>query len=436
MDKNLPDNIDKFFLDNLQDFGEEPINDIWTEIDKRLPEQQQKEKSFAWKMLGLSTAAVLIGLLLPFILNDVFLHPKKYNEKYVGNKTDHLIVKPDKSVSNHDHLTTGGFKNFFSRKFENNIDGIRSLDNVSNIFHKHFFKNADSIAIVSNLFFPDISRLNQFDPSTNKLRESVVNDDIASFNQNPSNTTSNVISLSINKQKVEVIPFFSVDHISGRFIEQYEFDHEDKNDYNNREKPDMSFTGGLLVAYKINKKLALTSGVSVSKSAVAISSTAVNALKDANGVYKFKLATSYGFAEISKTGVTPTAGDSLFVSNGMMQLNYISFPVLLNYNFGSKKMNWSVHAGIALNKVMSDKVQVEYTINNNDDNETVNKIEGVKRIFFTLNTGVEAKYSITRSIALGLSPELRYGINSINKGTPVKTYPINYGLAANIHINL
>ena len=156
-------------------------------------------------------------------------------------------------------------------------------------------------------------------------------------------------------------------------------------------------------------------------------------MRDAEGKYKFKLATSYGLAEISKSGMQPTAGDSLLVSGATMQFNYISFPVLMNYDITDKRLKLAVHGGIALNNVISEKMEVNYKVQNDEEAETIDKIEGIRTVFFTLNTGLEAKYSLNHTTDISISPELRYGINAINKGTPIKTYPINYGLSFNFY---
>jgi hypothetical protein len=253
-------------------------------------------------------------------------------------------------------------------------------------------------------------------------------------NKSTSEKTKSILIKIPKQHNITISPFFSFDHISGRFIEEYEFDHTDKSDYQQRENADMSFTGSVLAAYQLNKNFFLLSGISISGSKLSISSTAVSALKDENGVYKFKLATSYGFAEISKSGIIPTAGDSLLISDATMKFNYITFPMLIKYNLSNKKVKLSVHGGIALNKLMSEKVEAEYNAQNGNEVETINKIEGIRRIFFTVNTGIEASYNLNNHVGISVSPELRYGINSINKGTPVKTYPINYGLA--IHFNM
>ena len=262
-----------------------------------------------------------------------------------------------------------------------------------------------------------------------------INNSTQSNNPNEYAPASTIIKLH-NKHFFSLMPFFSADHITGRFIEQYEFDNLDKNDLANREKPDMSFTAGILAGYQLNERFSLMSGISYSSSKLSVAGAAVKALQTDNGEYKFKLATSYGFAELTKSGIVPAAGDTLLVSSAGINFNYISIPLMINYDLPGKKLKFSVHGGVAFNKVTSEKVEAEYKVQNNKEAETINKIEGIRKTFFTLNTGIEAKYSINHTTDISIGPELRYGINSINKGTPVKTYPVNYGLALKLHFKL
>ncbi|MEP6466294.1 MAG: outer membrane beta-barrel protein, partial [Parafilimonas sp.] len=289
---------------------------------------------------------------------------------------------------------------------------------------------------------PVLNNLNEYNNDKNLeasiylTTQNLLNNELGLKEKSGAEKTASVVIKLPKKHAIVISPFFSFDHISGRFIEQYEFDNETKNDYSKREKPDVSFTGGILAAYQLNHKFSLLSGVSLSNSKISISSTAVNALKDATGVYKFKLATSYGLAEISNSGIIPTEGDSLLISSASMQFNYVSFPVLVSYNLNSKKIKLSVHSGLILNKLTSEKVETDYHVQSGDEAETINKIEGIRKTFFTLNAGIEAGYTITPHLNISVSPELRYGVNSINKQTPIKTYPINYGIALHVDIHL
>jgi hypothetical protein len=425
MDKHLPDNIDNFFADNLKNYAEAPGKQTWAEIDKRLSEIEKNKKGLPALTILSAAAIIIVYLLLPFLLVNPYLHKQQLlkdqsvSKKFIENTT-----------MNNDELS-----NTFKNKNINNRLNVQN-DEANVLDH---YKSQQNFSIAGLPLFNSLNQITAEDehvkfkglPFQNIFIDSSVSKNLSRNKR----AASTIVKLS-EKINFSISPFFSFDHISGRFIEQYEFDNADKNDYRQREKADMSFTVGILAAYQLNKKFSLMSGVSLSNSKLSISSTAINALKDATGVYKFKLATSYGLAEISNSGIIPTEGDSLLISDATMQFNYVSFPILVNYNISNKKVRLSVHSGVALNKLTSEKVEAEYQTQNGNEVETINKIEGIKRTFFTLNTGVEATYSINRAIDISISPEIRYGINSINKGTPVKTYPINYGLAFHLNIKL
>ena len=68
--------------------------------------------------------------------------------------------------------------------------------------------------------------------------------------------------------------------------------------------------------------------------------------------------------------------------------------------------------------------------------ENKNFFEGLKNTFFTLVVGAEASYSINKRIGVGINPVIRYAITPINKGTPIKTYPISLGIAATVRVKL
>jgi len=361
-------------------------------------------------------------LLIPYLLNNSTIYT---NHLFISNTKNNSVQTAALSLTNKAMHTV----------ISNNH--IVQLNNNDVLLQKQPYKNL----IIANVNTARPVQLNSIIDNkslTAGCLYKLVNDSL-SLNIKPHEQgIKPVITVAANKKnKFSLMPFISFDHTSGRLIEQYEFNNESAKDYAQREKPDMSFTAGLLADYTLNKRFSLRSGLSVSSAALTISSTAVNALKDNSGVYKFKLGTSYGLAEISKSGFMPSAGDSLVVKDASLKFKYLSLPVLLNYTLSNKKIKFSVHGGIAINKIISDKVEVDYTAqNNNNEIETINKIEGLKKTFFTINTGFEAGYPITSKVDISLSPELRYGINSINKGTPVKTYPINYGIALNVHIKL
>jgi hypothetical protein len=245
--------------------------------------------------------------------------------------------------------------------------------------------------------------------------------------------------LKQNKIKQEhpfyIIPFFSLDYISRRLQVQYKYDNLNESDFTKREKPDMSYTLGLLSEYGLSDKLSIQSGLLLSNSFTSISSTVVRALQDNSGSYKFKLATTYGLAEIKEAGV-PQSGDSILLKSALLHLQYISVPLLVKVNLKPGKLQINGTAGVGLNKIIGDKAEIEYATATISEYETVEKIEGIKNIFFTAIAGAEATYSLKKNFSVGIDPVIRYAITPVNKGTPVKTYPISVGIGATVRVKL
>jgi hypothetical protein len=426
MDKNLLNNTDRFFLDHLENYSEEPGKQVWEAIDKRLSEKENTRRAiFGLKTLSIS-ALIIFCLSIPFLLPDTI---------------SFRALRPNEKTINQKPVT---YNNASHHKPGESSEGIKELNNNAPVVFENKNMSLSNSFLQKDFPVTEITLWNSLNSQVGKNAEQPGNlhemqlffDAHSTKNKTVADqATSTTIHLP-NKHEFSIMPFFSIDHISGRFIEQYEFDNQTEDDYSKREKPDMSYTAGVLGSYQLNKKFSLRSGISFSSSMLSITGTAVNALRDAGGKYKFKLATSYGLAEISRSGIEPMAGDSLLVSGATMQFSYLSFPVLVNYDLTGKKLKLAVHGGLALNNVVSEKMEVNYNVQSNEEAETINKIEGIRSVFFTLNTGVEARYSLNHKTDVSISPELRYGINAINKGTPIKTYPVNYGLSFSLYIKL
>ncbi len=232
-----------------------------------------------------------------------------------------------------------------------------------------------------------------------------------------------------------ISPYFSFDHITGRVRKVYKYD--DLQPAAKRESLDISYTAGIHFEYGLSGKASLQSGLLFSSSFTSISPAIVKALQDNWGSYKFRLATNYGFAEIKQSGfTTPQSGDSIVVSDGFLNIQSVSIPMLLKVNVKAGRLNINGMGGGAINRITRDMAEIEYTAANTLENETIVKIDGLKNTYFTLIAGAEATYSVNKRISVGINPVIRYGITSVNKGTPVKTYPINMGIGASIKLKL
>jgi hypothetical protein len=91
---------------------------------------------------------------------------------------------------------------------------------------------------------------------------------------------------------------------------------------------------------------------------------------------------------------------------------------------------------MGVNRLINEKMEVEYVSNTNTETEVIEKIEGLKKTFITVIAGAEAGCNINKRISIGISPTIRYSLTPVNEGTPVKTFPITISTAALLKIKM
>lgn len=444
MKKNLQD-IDKLFTQFLKDYTEEPPTGMWQQIENDLNRKDAEKYRTKYGSLKETVTCILLTCIC-LLLSDALQFPKhkniktaftykslpaksRFEERYNSNKKTHKNNNEKRKRS--DTVLKETFINVQAtgKKMMQDFNEITLYNPVKtysktqeSLLSLSLHTNIKADTVVSSIFITDALKNKKplsfiQEPSTKNMRKIGIN------------------SISITKQKNSfyIIPFASIDHISERLKQEYEYDNEDKSAYATREKPDMSYTTGLLFEYGLSNKIALQTGILLSNSFTNVLPTVVNALPDNSGNYKFKLATSYGFAEIKKAG-TAQQGDSISITHAMIRLQYISVPLLVKMNFKQRKLNISGTMGAAFNSIQKDEVEVDYATANVSEIESIGKIEGVKNYFFVLVAGAEASYPLNKNISIGVNPVLRYAITPVNKGTPVKAYPVNLGIGASVRI--
>jgi hypothetical protein len=438
MKKNLQD-IDFIFNQSLKDYEEEPPEYTWQEIENHLNRKdaeqyraryQSLQKTFICAMFV--CASLVAGDIIQFSINN----PVRYKvDKFSSvDKKNLKKINPDNNGANSPFAKKSKTENFADNLKGTNATKARDYnDNSSFIDPLNYHNRIKDVLIASVRSKASVTGSVDLPAfiAPNALNKGI------SFNNIENQSTALLKQNRVKRKHVfYIIPFFSLDHITGRLQEQYEYDDQDASDYTKREKPDVSYTMGFLSEYGLSEKLSVQSGFLLSNSFTSVSSTVVRALQDNSGSYKFKLATTYGLAEIKKAGI-PQNGDSILINSAMQVLQYISVPVLVKVNFKKQgKFNITGTTGLALNRILHDKVEVDYKSPTISEIETVTKIEGLKNTFFTFVAGAEASYSLNRRINIGINPMIRYAITPINKGTPIKTYLVSTGIGATVRFKL
>ncbi len=442
MNKNLQ-KIDELFSAGLKDFEKIPPGEIWQNIENSLDKSEailfKKKYKTLLKMVSVSSVLILIlsGVYFSNYFSKTSLLKKSiaktYNEEKTG-KSMNAILRGEKeqAYKNRPSATFSVIKinKTVSRKLNsfsnaNETDWLNAFKNEGYNFHSPI-----SLSQIPAL----VAKAEEMNPLF--LETKTIHNYVEDINKNSTNKSSINLTFAKNKPSIYITPFFSADLISARFIKIYEPDDEQLQE-NNRNDFHLSYTTGLNIEYKFSKKASIQSGLFYSQWFAPISPAVVNALQDNTGNYKFKLTTNYGIAELHKQSWSlPQIGDSLSIKDGYLNLQSISFPALIKLNIKQGKLNLGAVGGAAINLMTKDVAEVEYFSQNGSEKETVQKLEGLRNIYFSAIAGLEGSYNINNSVSVNFYPLLRYAITPVNKETPVKTYPINIGIGAGLQIKL
>ena len=201
------------------------------------------------------------------------------------------------------------------------------------------------------------------------------------------------------------------------------------------ERHEFSSTLGVLVDYELNKHWALQSGVTFSNTNIAINPKTIYAQSDNNGAVKYRLNFSSGYGYLVPTfQPNPTAGDSINITATTHKLRYIGIPVAVKYRIVKGKFTIEAMAGISTNFLTMGKLETEIQKGSNNEIDILNKIEGLKPVYFSGLAGVGVTYKLSDKLSFVLMPTARFALTPINKNAITKTFPNSVGLSAGIKI--
>ena len=201
------------------------------------------------------------------------------------------------------------------------------------------------------------------------------------------------------------------------------------------EHHESSSTTGVLVDYNLNKHFALQTGLMFSNSNLIVNPKTIYAQADNSGNVKYRLNFSSGYGYlIPSFQPNPAVGDSLNVTGTTHKLRYIGIPVAVKYRIVKGKFIIEAMAGISTNFLTTGKLETEIQNGSNNEIDILNKIEGLKPVYFSGLAGIGVTYKLTNKFSFVLMPTARFALNAINKDAVVKTFPNAVGLSAGLKI--
>jgi len=470
MDKNLHDDIGDLFYDEIEALSQRPQKQVWENIEHELDKTDAGRYKKKFNILK-RVAAVLFFLLLGFATCTViYFNNKKNSNKEVGNIAGNNTAGNTSQPLNNDTLQKGIHENNPGRLLiskantkiielhiakdtaikktdEEKVNDIY-LNKTENIYE---YKADFSLAGSSNKRNEYHGAHSNAEPVELLFLKKAVNNKTNAVKLPEQffpviSITNRVISINENKPASEnnkktdalynrfFLTAFAAPEFAGYNLEEDEMNgYDNKQDIASREKPDISFSAGILMGYDISKRITLQSGICFSVSNIKIDPSIIYAEKTNAGNIKYRYNTSSGYGYILPSfGTAPVIGDSLNTTKADHTLQYLSIPVMVKYRVDNSRFSFYAGGGVAVNFLTKAVLNTEVADAQNREKESIVKLQGLKKVSYSLLLAPEMQYRLSNKWSLSATPYFKYALSPINKGNLVKTYPYNIGLGIGV----
>lgn len=211
----------------------------------------------------------------------------------------------------------------------------------------------------------------------------------------------------------------------------------------------ISYTGGVVFSYKVNKRFSIESGLlysSVGKEIEGINSFGgFQKYAASKGSHNFEVLTSTGSVLTNNSDIflaSTTGNDRIltnytndvfdpekaslqYINNSLNQnLSYLELPILLRYKFIDKTLDFNLVGGLSYNLLVNNSV---YTVTN-DGKFPVGQTEGLNPVSISSSLGMGMEYNLSENFSLNLEPTFRYHLNPFNEIEGSNFHPYSFGI--------
>jgi hypothetical protein len=472
MDKHLHNDIGKQFSNEINKLSQQPRGHVWENIDKALDKTDAvnyKDKFTRLRKRSLLLLLLLIGISTFSIIyfnttknkdtqqsdmNNYNAAEQKIKEPASNNKASGDDTnKPETPQTNSfapqqiadnktakENLESKEEQDIFSSSKISIIKKGKTAVKITNgSTEEETTADENDVENLKNNIPKKITDENILDvqlkpidaeKNISKTSSTAKTDSLLSVVNNPSSKTNNKKQQS-NKSKFTLTAFVAPDYSAYRLENNEKNIYDNKNGIEKRERSDISSSAGILLGYKIGKKVILQSGITWSSSDISIDPTKIYAEKNNEGTIKYRYNTSYGYGYLLPSfSATPAVGDSLFANGANHTLHYIGIPVIIKYKLGNKKITFYPGAGVTFNFLTKATLTTDVQDRFNSETEYISKLEGIKKFSTGLIITPELQYQLSKKWNMSIMPYFKYALGPINKGNVVNTYPYTFGLGA------
>jgi hypothetical protein len=215
----------------------------------------------------------------------------------------------------------------------------------------------------------------------------------------------------------------------------------------------ISYTGGVALAYNVNKRFSIQSGLfysSVGQEIDGINSFAgFQKYDNTKGDHNFEVLTTNGtvftnnadvflFADGNSDRIVTNFNNDVFdpqkasldyINNTMRQdFSYLELPVLLRYKLIDRVVDFNLIGGLSYNLLLDNSV---YTVI--DGNKyMIGTTEGLNTFSLSSSLGMGMEYKFSEKLSLNLEPTFRYYLNTFNNFAGSNFHPYSFGIFSGI----
>ena len=371
-------NIDRLFQENLKDFEVSPPNKVWSAIEKKL--EKPSKKRFAPLWVKISSIAALFALL--FTVGTIYLLPS-------NNLSKNILPVNNKSLETSD-------------KKDSAITSTKETK-IKILTKKPIEINSDtSIAKLADTTENTSENSNEETLDTKKELNSY---SIANIVNVPQKNTKNtkISNKEFLNGKLTVATVFAPIYVNS-FGDGSGVDSQFKS---NPTSGNSSYSYGVKIAYKLNNKFSVQSGVNL-----------INLGYTTNDIYVTPGVSVLGFSNLSSDPIlskNETISTKENENSGSLNqvFGYVEIPVEIKYNVANGKLGVNLVGGFSTLLLNKDEVFVE----TNNFSQSLGSSNNLRSINFSGNIGLDVDYSIRKNLYINVSPMFKIQTNTFSKNS-------------------
>lgn len=372
-------NIDRLFQENLKDFEVSPPVKAWSGIEKKLVKPSNKRIIPFW--VKISSIAALLALI--FSVGTIYLLPTSNFTKNIRPENS----KIPKVIDEKDQETTVAVK---SKKAKSKISTPSEADTNSNL---------ENLVDINEEVIENTT--NKPSEITKESNPYFLADAVDLPLQN--NKANKVKSKEFLNGKLTVATIFAPIYINS-FGDGSGVDSQFKE---NPTSGNSSYSYGVKVAYKLNNKFSVQSGVNL-----------INLGYTTDGIYVTPGVSVVGFSNISNNPIlakNESASSKEIDNSGSLNqvFGYVEIPVEVKYNVVNGKFGINVVGGFSTLLLNRDEVFIETT----NFSQSLGSSNNLRSVNFSGNIGLDLDYSIHKNLFINVSPMFKVQTNTFSRNS-------------------